>query len=468
MSPHWSQNYRLLIPSDVFGAVRAHLLPGEAVKEEVALLFAHAVTGVRARGLVVTRWEPVPTEAFLVRRPDQFAVDSDFIVRQVKHARGQGESVLIAHSHPGDPTTPVFSRADTIGERKLYPLLQSRLPERLHGAVVFSPGGVSGRLIEPTGAVHPTLIRVVGRHSQTFLPTRSGGANVQPMVDQASDPLHARQELMWGSHGQGLLRGLVIGVIGAGGTGSVVAQQLIHLGVGDLIVVDPQVLAASNVARVVGACQQDIDHTLKVDIVARLAQAIDPKVSVTPVPENVCRPEVLRQLVDADLLFLCTDSHYSRAVISAFGVQYCIPVVDMGFRIEMNTAKDHVASAVGEVRLVVPDGYCLSCADVLDYEHIRIEKASPADRARFPGYFPDLDIQDPSVITLNSIVASQAVSVGLDMLIPTMHATSTLDSYRYNALKGLLSYDAKVRRPTCGICGSAGIRGLGDDAPLPL
>jgi hypothetical protein len=140
----------------------------------------------------------------------------------------------------------------------------------------------------------------------------------------------------------------------------------------------------------------------------------------------------------------------------------------MGFRIEMNITKDRVASAVGEVRLIVPGGYCLSCAGVLDYDRIRAEKASPEERALHPDYFANLDVPDPSVITLNSLIVAQAVSVGLDILIPTMRATSPLDCYRYNALKGLLSPKAKPHCSTCGICGLEGIQCFADDAPLPL
>jgi molybdopterin-synthase adenylyltransferase len=461
-------NHRVLIPADYFAELQAHLLAPDAQTgqemEEVALLFAHEVTTDRTHGLLVARWAPIPAEAFIVRRPDQFEIDSAYIVRAVKQARGRSESVLLAHSHPGDPFLPCFSLADDRGEQKLYPLLHARMPNRLHGAVVLSPGGVTARLVEPDGVSYAATVRIVGRQSQTFEPAHErAGARLQ-----VSDPLRTRQELIWGSHGQGLLRRLTFGVIGAGGTGSLVAQQLIHLGVGHLIVVDPQILEPSNMARVVGACQEYINHTAKVEIVARVARLVDPSIEVTPITEDVCQSSVLPRLVDTDLLFLCTDSHYSRAAVSALGVQYCIPVIDMGFRIEMNATQERVASAVGEVRLVIPGGYCLSCAGVLDYERIRIEKASPEERAQFPGYFANLEVADPSVITVNSIIAAQAVAVGVDILLPVMLATSPLDSYRHNALKGLVSHDIKANVAACGICGQEGARCLGDDAGLPL
>jgi molybdopterin/thiamine biosynthesis adenylyltransferase len=275
------------------------------------------------------------------------------------------------------------------------------------------------------------------------------------------------KELIWGSRGQSQLRHARVGVIGAGGTGSVTAQQLLHLGIGTLITVDSQVAARSNLSRIVGMRQSDIDQTPKVEIVARTAQEIDPSIEVRALYSDVCNAPVLCELRDADLLFLCTDSHWSRAVVNALAVQYRIPLVDMAFAIVMNQAGTQVASATGEVRLVVPGGYCLSCAGVLDADRIRTEQADPGNRAAFPDYFVNLEVEEPSVVTVNSIVASLAVSIGADILIPTMRAVSPFDSYHYNALKGLVRHVPRVHVAACGVCGEAGISGLADDHPLP-
>jgi molybdopterin/thiamine biosynthesis adenylyltransferase/proteasome lid subunit RPN8/RPN11 len=449
--------WHITFGEQLFDDVRRHLLQRNV--EEVAILFAHQVKTELGTGLIVSRWQPVPMAALSVQRPDQFAMDGAFVVRHVKVARAQKESILLAHSHPGDIGAPRFSEADTQGEQDLYALLQARLPSRVHGAVVFSPGGVSARLRSVEGRVCPAAVRVVGRRIVCY-----------PVEDNSAiwpDPTRARQELIWGSQGQNLLRHSTVGVVGAGGTGSIVSQQLIHLGVGHLIVVDPETLTASNLARVVGARADDVDRTAKVEIVARLASQVDPRVKVTPIAEDVCQASVLRQLIDANILFLCTHGHYSRAVINAIAVQYRIPVLDLGFRIDMNQAGNRVAAATGEVRLVVPGGYCLACASVLDSDRIKAEQSTPEMRAAFPNYFANLDVPDPSVITLNSTVASLAVGIGVDMLLPTMRVVSPFDSYRFNALKGLVRHEPKPAVPECGICGIDGLGGLADNHPLP-
>lgn len=354
----------------------------------------------------------------------------------------------------------VTSPADTRGEADLYEFLRRRLPQRTHGAIVLSPDGMSARACSPDGSVGPLQeVRVVGR---TVRITRPPASVHQPGADEA----HHRQRLLWGDRSQGLLRELCIGIVGVGGTGSVVAQQLVHLGVGRLIVVDNQLVEESNLARLVGGRKADIGVTAKVDVVARLASELDPNVAVTPIRADVCTPAVAARLRGADLLFLCTDQHWSRAVVNALAVQYAIPLVDLGFLIDVDSASHRIISAVGEVRIVVPGGYCLSCAGVIDADRIRAEKASPKERAAFPRYFLGINVTEPSVITLNSVIASLAVTVGIDMFIPTMRATGALDSYRYNALKGLVSYVGKQQRMKCAVCGTDGIGAFGDTMPI--
>ncbi len=452
-------NYRLTFPEPLHDEVRGHLLQGD--REEVALLYAHEAHLSGTTILIIRRWEPVPPAMLLQQEENFFSVDSQFIVGRVKKARERGESILLAHSHPGDPDVPRFSRADDRGENNLYPLLHMRLPSRIHGAVVMSPGGQAARLSLPDGTlVEVDEVRVVGRRVRRFVTSNTCDESI-------TDEARARQQLIWGPHGQGTLRDATIGIIGAGGTGSVVAQQLIHVGVGRIIVVDGQLVARSNLSRIVGVRCEDIGVTRKVDIVARVAREVDPAIEVQSIFGDVTQADVLGELKAADVLFLCTDSHYSRAVVNALAVQYAIPLIDLGFLIDVEPEAHRVIAAVGEVRIVVPGGYCLSCVGVLDAERIKAEKATPEDRAANPGYFTRLDVNDPSVITLNSTIASLAVTLGCDMLVPTMRPVDALDSYRYNAVKGIVTNVAKARQPACGMCGAEGRAAMGDSLALP-
>ena len=253
----------LSISSTALDELLEHLLSG--FKEEVAFLFAHANTS--GSSLVVHRWIAVPREKLLIQEPDRFAIDASFVAAQLKAARINGESVLLAHSHPAADVPPFFSHADDMGEQAFYRILRIRCPGLPHGAMVASPRGVLCRILRSQGSVAESRACVL-----TMMPEPDRTATLFPQ--------HDRQLLMWGSRGQEALSKNVAAIVGLGGTGSITAQQLIHLGVGKIIAIDDDIVQESNLSRVVGATLADINRTPKVEIVARTAAAVDPSVTV--------------------------------------------------------------------------------------------------------------------------------------------------------------------------------------------
>ncbi|MFY1651126.1 ThiF family adenylyltransferase [Solwaraspora sp. WMMB762] len=61
-----------------------------------------------------------------------------------------------------------------------------------------------------------------------------------------------------GPHTQHRLAELTVAVVGLGGVGSQVVQSLAHLGVGGLLLVDPDTVTATNLNRLVGAKPADV------------------------------------------------------------------------------------------------------------------------------------------------------------------------------------------------------------------
>ncbi len=108
----------------------------------------------------------------------------------------------------------------------------------------------------------------------------------------------------FGHEGQQRLQATRIGVVGAGGLGTHVLQQLALLGVGALIVVDPEELDDTNRNRYVSARHDDlVPGTLKVDIAERLVASINPQVIVTKVPFSLMSSEALDALESVTHVF---------------------------------------------------------------------------------------------------------------------------------------------------------------------
>src|SRR3989442_11484933 len=95
-----------------------------------------------------------------------------------------------------------------------------------------------------------------------------------------------RQERLFGKEGQAKLRAARVAVVGVGGLGTHVVQQLALLGVGELALIDSEELAESNRNRYVGARHDDpIPGTQKVFIGERLTKEIDPTIQIVKIPE---------------------------------------------------------------------------------------------------------------------------------------------------------------------------------------
>src|SRR4051794_4303056 len=84
----------------------------------------------------------------------------------------------------------------------------------------------------------------------------------------------SRNIALFGRKGQEKIEAQTVGIVGLGGLGSHVAQQITYLGVRDQIHVDDDVISASSLNRVVTSYEGDADHVCKVEASRRLATAV--------------------------------------------------------------------------------------------------------------------------------------------------------------------------------------------------
>src|SRR4051812_39144940 len=90
----------------------------------------------------------------------------------------------------------------------------------------------------------------------------------------------SRQNFL-GPRAQAILAATRVTIVGLGGGGSHVAQQLAHIGVGEIRLVDPDKMEESNLNRLVGATHLDVEKkTAKVEIAKRMIAAVRPWVKV--------------------------------------------------------------------------------------------------------------------------------------------------------------------------------------------
>jgi hypothetical protein len=271
-----------------------------------------------------------------------------------------------------------------------------------------------------------------------------------------------RQIRAFGESGQKTLAAIKIGIVGLGGTGSVVAQQLTYLGVKRFLLIDFDRADQSNFNRLVGATFQQVSAQ-KVQIAAEYITQIRNSSEVDAVVGSVLDEATAKRLLECDFVFCCTDNHGSRAVVQQMVYQYYLPCIDMGVVI---TSQDGAVTHIGaRVQMMAPGLPCLTCGNLLDADLVRYDLMNPDQRAVDPYFSGHLAPPQPAVISLNSTAASLAVTMFLGAVtdIPAHARFQT-----YNAITGKVRAVEFTPDPMCVVSSPNGALGKGDEWPLPV
>ena len=436
----------LRITSSDLQTLRSTLLSHN--REQCAVLFA--TRGLRSTGhaLLMVREIEVPLENdYVYSGVGSAQLHAKFVARIAKRARLNNLSLVFVHTHIGD-SIPEFSEIDDSGEKELADFLKRREQRCIHAAMVLSRGGICARRLG-----HKQPIKVVSVGSRRIV-------EYDAFAKVASDfKVYDRQIRAFGIGGQRTLRNLCIAVVGLGGTGSVALQQLVHLGVKKLLLIDPDSIELTNLNRVVGATIHDIGDS-KCNVAARYVKKFEPEAEVRSIVADVTTESVARNLIDADLIVCCTDSHGSRSVIQQVAYQYFISCIDVGSII--TTKKGQVTGIFGRIQLIGPDQACLWCSKLLNPDQIRRDMMDESERLADP-YFNDVGVEAPAVISLNATVVSLAITLMLGLVTPI----PILDRYLiYDAKKSRLRSVSATAERDCFICSRTGVFGMGDSQSL--
>lgn len=436
----------LRFPADAFSRLRAALLRDQP-RESAAILLAEHVP-LSDGSILLARDIMVAPSQFTKATEYQIDIAPEFIARALKTARTDGTSVFFAHSHPF-AARAAFSAQDDRGEAVLMPTMFQRAGGRPHGALVVTAADVAARLYRSPDGVSEA-VHVVEN------------ARVHSAWSESSelDITYDRTVRALGVEAQRRLSHLRVGVVGLGGMGSVVVQQLAYLGVGAFVLVDPDVVDATNLNRLVGSSQASVGLP-KVDVASTMVRSIRSGASVVAVRGDVRFERDARRLLDVDLIFCCTDSHGSRAVLNQLAYQYFVPVIDMGVRIDEREGR--IDGVVGRVQALAPGLACLVCEGLLDSEQVRRDLLDDAERRRDP-YIVGATEPQPAVISINSVVGSLSVTMFLAITcgfpLEARHQIFLAD-------RGVVRTVNATPDAACFVCSPGGALGRGTRARMP-
>jgi predicted nucleic acid-binding Zn ribbon protein len=114
---------------------------------------------------------------------------------------------------------------------------------------------------------------------------------------------------------------------------------------------------------------------------------------------------------------------------------------------------------------VVPGGFCLFCTGAIDIYRAQVDLMTGVEKRRHLGRGYGIDETAPSVIFLNTLVASLAVQEFLNLLAPFKRPSPML---AYNALTGEVeSMVPPAPNPHCPVCSAEALHAELPAAVLP-
>lgn len=388
--------------------LRAHLFAGDG-NEAVAIALCGRRIGELRHILTVRKIEPVAYKACAVRTPVRVTWSTDQILPPLLEEAARRNLALIKiHSHPGGLAK--FSWTDDESDRALFPSVYAWADsEHPHASVIMLPDGrVFGRVVKETGEFESlSLVSVAGDDLQYFWHSLSAEEDM---------PEFARRHTQaFGVGTTRALRRLSIAVVGCSGTGSPVIEQLARLGVGRLVIVDPDRIEEKNLNRILNATMEDARlGRFKVEVLARAIRQMELGTEVVPLARNLFDAELVRQVAECDVLFGCMDSIDGRHLLNRLAVFYSLPYFDVGVKLVAD-GQGGIEQICGTVHYLQPDGSSLLSRGLYTIEQMRaaaLKRTNPAayrDQLK-EKYIVGVQEDRPAVISVNMQLASTAVN----------------------------------------------------------
>jgi hypothetical protein len=355
-----------------------------------------------------------------------YQFSEEYHERAVERAKARGGGLIRIHTQPGGVRA---SPIDIESAARVYKADRDRLPVGAPwGAAITNEAGEwSMRVYEDARhddepvVTHADRVRIVGPtlddSALSIQPTRRSASRGEgPSVDDKEQDSTIQ---LWGEADQATLADLRVGVVGCGGVGSILAEHLARLGVGELVFVDFDRLEEANFNRAQGARRIDVRHErLKTEVAERVArrsataQGFETHIVDGSVVDDDSEYAAVPALLDCDLILSGVDAARPRQVLDAVARAHCIPVIDGGSLLHADDDGVLQPEAKIETAVAGPGWACFNCQRVWTQEDVDYEADHPkfrGERGYVPGGVdPEEDeeaTRDPSVIGVNSLVA---------------------------------------------------------------
>lgn len=394
-------------------AVHAHLFPGDG-REAVALLLCGRANSPGRAKLIVNEVVPVPHEA--CRRTDRRVTwPTSYLEPLLAKAAKHGMSVGKIHSHPGGNLC--FSEVDDEADAALF--------ESVH-AWVDDGGPHLSAIMVPDGAVLARAHQPDGTHSELHHACLVGDDirfwRPPDHADRDVPEFARRHAQAFGRGTFDAVRSLRVAVIGCSGTGGPLIDQIARLGIGELVLVDPDTVEEKNLNRIVNTTRGDVGRP-KVEVLADFVGRLSLGTRVEAFAYDLSHPAALHAVSTCDVVFGCMDGVEGRDLLNRLATFYSLAYLDVGVMLDAD-GHGGIEQICGSVHYLQPGrsslrGRGLYTDAMLEAESLRrLDPDAYADRlAR--GYIRGVPEDRPAVGALNGLFSSLATMEFLLRLHPS-------------------------------------------------
>jgi hypothetical protein len=427
--------------------LKAHLFPGDGC-EAVAVALCGRRHGDAEQCLTVRKIVPIPYDA-CVRNKDTVRWPTESLLPLLKDATKDKLAVLKIHGHPNG--VGCFSQVDDTSDRDLFASIfgWTECDDPHASAIVLPDGKMIGRAIFSSGEFVPlSCIAVAGDDLHFWYPGE---------VSEQVPGFTLRHAQLFGTGTTTKLRRLAVAVVGCS-----------RLGVGRLVLVDPDRVEQKNLNRILNATLEDAYlRRLKVEVLARAIARMGFGTEVTLVPENLISPVAVKAVAGCDVVLGCMDGAEGRHVLNRLAAFYVLPYFDVGIRLDAD-GQGGIEQVCGAVHYIQPDRSSLLERGVYTMKQVEAEGLKRTDPAAYReqvklGYIHGVQEERPAVISVNMQLASMAVNEFLARLHP----------YRYNSNRefaavrtSLIQAETYREEEGASHCSLARHVGRGDVQPL--
>ena len=385
-----------------------------------------------------------------------------YLARAIEMARDTQSGIAFMHSHPsagwqGMSSADVEAEHDVIA----YPAGATELP--LLGMTIGIDGYWSARFWIRNGKQMDrewcTKVRIVEpKHYR--LQFNDNLVPPKPRKD-----ILRRTYDTWGSKAQNDISRLKVCIVGVGSVGCIVAEAMARIGVGEITLIDPDVVEEHNLDRLLYGTINDIGKYkvgLAEEKIRRHSTASD--INIVSLPVSIHTWSAYKTALDCDIIFSCVDRPVARDVLNFIAQAHLIPVIDGGIAVETDRMNE-LFSAHWRAHIVTPYHQCMRCNKQYDTSMVVMELDGSLDD---PVYIttlpPEAQGNNQNVFPFSLSLASMEVNLLLRYLL-ARDWWPLVEQQDYQ----FLSADMRIISEACSTyCSFRNRIALGDTVDLPF